>query len=107
MDAGVVFGNDADIVFDDSLAEVFPTLMGFLVWSGRGREDIGGEKVGAEDFGDFRPAHDLVDGKKFEELGFKGDLGIAGIFVDAVEKVRLFVVVGSEDDEVDDSLEGL
>lgn len=56
-----------------------------------------------EDLGDFRPAHKLVDGEEFEELGVQGDLRDAGFFVNAVEEVGLFVVVRCEDYVVDDS----
>jgi hypothetical protein len=48
-----------------------------------------------------------VNGEELEELGVEGDLVVSGIFVDAVEEVGLLVVVGGEDDIVDDSLEDL
>jgi hypothetical protein len=48
-----------------------------------------------------------VDSEQFEELGVERDLIDSGVFLYAVEEVRLFVVVGGEDDIVDDSLEDL
>ena len=113
LDARVVFGDDADVVFDDAFAEVLPALVGFGVGGvggggGGGRvEDVGGAEVGAEFLGDDGPAHEFGDGEEFEELGFRGDEAVAGVGVDAVQEVGLFVVVGGEDDVVDDSLEDL
>ena len=57
--------------------------------------------------GDEGPAHELGDGEEFEEGGFLGDESVTGFGVDAVEEVVLFVVMGCEDDVVDDSLEDL
>ena len=48
-----------------------------------------------------------MDGKELEQLRIEGNLGVAGVFVDAVQEIRLLVVIGSEDDVVDDSLEDL
>lgn len=48
-----------------------------------------------------------MNGEEFEELRIEGDLVVSGIFVDAVEKIGLLVVVGGEDDIVDDSLQDL
>ena len=48
-----------------------------------------------------------MDGEELEELCIEGNLGVSGIFVDAVEEVGLFVVVGGKDDIVDDSLQDL
>lgn len=108
LDAGVVFGDDADVVFDDALAEVLPALMGFGVGvGGGGVEDVGGAEVGAEFLGHDGPAHEFGDGEEFEELGFRRDEVVARVRVDAVQQVGLFVVVGGEDDVVDDSLEDL
>ena len=61
----------------------------------------------AELLGDLGPAHELVDGEELEELGVEGHLRVTGVAEDAVEEVVLLVVVRSEDDEVDDALEGL
>jgi hypothetical protein len=52
----------------------------------------------------FWPSHEFVNGEELEELGIKWYLGISGISVNAVEEVGLFVVVGGENDIVDDSL---
>ena len=72
-----------------------------------GGEDICGAEVRAEALGDDGPAHELGDGEGFEEFFLFGDLGVAGVGVDAVEEVGLFVVVGGEEDVEDDSLENL
>jgi len=48
-----------------------------------------------------------VDREEFEKLGIEGYLGISGISVDAVEEIGLLIVVGSEDNIVDYSLEDL
>lgn len=108
LDAGVVFRNDANVVFDDALAEVLPTGVGFRIFlvrgRGRGGEDVGGAEVGAEAFGDDRPAHEFRDGEGLEQLLLVGDEGVAGVRVYAVEKVGLLVVVRCEEDVVDDSL---
>ena len=45
-----------------------------------------------------------MDCEELKELSVERDLRIAGIFVDSVEEIGLFVVVGGEDDIVDDSL---
>ena len=61
----------------------------------------------AEALGDYRPAHELRDGKCLEELFLFWDKSIPGVGVDAVEEVGLFVIVGSEKDVVDYSLKDL
>ena len=61
----------------------------------------------AEFLGDDGPAHEFGDGEEFEELGFGWDEGVAGVGLDAVEEVGLFVVVGREDNVEDYSLEDL
>ena len=63
--------------------------------------------MGTEFLGDDGPPHEFGDGEEFEELGFWRDEGVAGVGVDAVEEVGLFVVVGGEDHIVDYSLENL
>lgn len=45
--------------------------------------------------------------EEFKELSFKRNLRVSGISVYTVEEIGLFVVVGSKDDIVDDSLEDL
>ena len=116
LDAGVVFRDHADVVLDHALAEVFPARVGFgvggsLVGVGGGVggrfEDVGGAEVGAELLGHDGPAHEFGDREEFEEAGFGGDEGVAGIGVDAVEEVGLLVVVGGEEDVVYDSLKSL
>ena len=78
-------------MFDDTLAEVLPAIMCFGIsmirihWSGG--KYIGGAEMGPEALGDHGPAHKLRDGEGLEELFLFGDEGIAGIGVDAVEKV--------------------
>ncbi len=54
-----------------------------------------------------RPPHYLVDGKEFEKLGFEGYLGVAGVFLNAVEEIGLFIIEGGEDGVEDDSLQYL
>lgn len=61
----------------------------------------------AKALGNDGPAHEFRDGEGSEELLLVGDEGVAGVGVDAVEEVGLFVVVGGEEDIIDDSLEDL
>ena len=72
-----------------------------------GRENIGGIEVRAELFGDDGPPHEFGNSEEFEELSFGGDESVAGIGMDAVEEVGLFVVVRRENDVVNHSLENL
>ena len=109
MDASVVFGDDTNIVLNDTLAEVLPSLICLLVrrLALCGVEHICAAEVWAEKLCNFWPSHEFVDSEQFEELGVERDLIDSGVFLYAVEEVRLFVVVGGEDDIVDDSLEDL
>lgn len=109
MDTSVIFGHNADVMFDDTLAEVFPALVGFLVGRlGWGNiEDICRAEVGTEEFGYFWPSHKFVDSKELEELCIERDLSVSSVLVDAVEKIGLFVVVGCEDNIVNNSLQNL
>lgn len=109
LDTGIVFCDNTDVVLDDALAKVLPALVGFLVGglARGGIEDIGAAEMGAKELRYFRPAHEFVNGEEFEELGFEGDLAVAGVSDDAVEEVGLFVVVGGKNNVVDDSLENL
>ena len=67
MDAGVVLGDDADVVLDDAFAEVLPALMGFGVIGGfSGREDVGGGEVGSEIRLNRRPTHEFRDSEEFQ-----------------------------------------
>ena len=93
-------------MLDDALAEVLPPRVRFRVAGVRGGgEDVGGAEVRAEALGDDRPAHEFGDGEEFQQLGFVGNLGVAGVGVDAVQEVGLLVVVRGEEDVVDDALE--
>jgi hypothetical protein len=48
-----------------------------------------------------------VNREEFEELCVERNLIDSGVFLYAVEEIGLFVVVGGEDDIVDNSLEDL
>jgi hypothetical protein len=48
-----------------------------------------------------------VNGEELQKLGIKRYLSIAGILVDSVKEIGLFIVVRSEDNVVDDSLQAL
>jgi hypothetical protein len=108
-DTRVVLGNDADIVLDDALAQVFPALKGLCVLGGVGFdvEDVGGAKIGGVVGGEIGPVHNFGGGEEAEELLFAGEFGVAGVRFNAVEEVGLFVVVGGEEDEPAYALEGL
>ena len=98
-------------MLDDPLPEILPARVRFRVFLvGRcrfGGEDVGGAEVGAEALRDDGPAHQFGDGEGFEQLLLVGDEGVARVGMDAVEEVGLLVVVGGEEDVVDDSLEDL
>ena len=109
LDTSIVLGNDSNIVLNDTLSEIFPSLIGLLVcrliWSNI--EDIGSAEVWTKDLSNFRPPHEFVDCEELEELGIESYLGVSGVSVNAMEEVGLFVVIWSENDIVDDSLEDL
>ena len=63
--------------------------------------------MGAKALGNNGPAHQFGDGEGFQKLLLIRDEGVAGIGVDAVEEIGLFIVVGSEEDVVYHSLEDL
>jgi hypothetical protein len=63
--------------------------------------------VGTEQLGNFWPSHEFVNGEEFKELCIERDLVDSGVFLYAVEEVGLFVVVGGEDDIVNNSLQDL
>ena len=109
LDASVVFRDDADIVLNNTLTKILPSLVGLWVGglSGSGIEDVGAAEVRTKELGYFGPSHEFVNGEQFEELGLERNLLDAGVFVDSVEEVGLFVVVRGEDNIVDDSLKGL
>ena len=95
-------------MLDDAFSEILPAGESFRVgWVWGGGKDVRGTEVRAETLGDDGPAHEFRDGEGFEEGLFFGDEGVAGVGVDAVEEVGLFVVVGGEEDEEDYSLEDL
>jgi hypothetical protein len=96
-------------VFDDSFAEVFPTLKGMTVARlvRFGVEDVGTAEVWAEGFCDVGPSHEFGNCELFQELSFHGHERVAAVFLNAVEEIGLFIVVWSEDDIVDDALESL
>jgi hypothetical protein len=48
-----------------------------------------------------------MNGKQLKQLGIQRDLAVAAVTVDSVEEVVLFVVVGGEDNKVDDALKDL
>jgi hypothetical protein len=109
LDACVVFGNDTDVVLDDTLAEILPSLICLLVCrlALRDIEHISAAEVGTEQLGNFWPSHEFMYGEEFEELCVKRDLVDSGVFLYSVEEIGLFVVIGGEDDIVDNSLQDL
>jgi hypothetical protein len=109
LDAGIIFGNHSDIVLDDTLAEIFPSLVCFLIFRLiRSRiKNVSATEMWTKELSNFWPSHEFVDGKKFEELSIERYLSITDVFLHTVEEVGLFVVVGSEDNVVNDSLQDL
>ncbi len=110
LDARVVLGDDAHVVLDDALAQVLPPLEGLVlvvVVVGLVVEDVGARQVGPEHARHLGPAHELVNGEELEQLGVVGHHRVARVLVDPVQEVVLLVVVGREDDEVDDALQDL
>ena len=109
LDAGVILGHDAHVVLDDSLSQILPSLVSLLV--GRlaffGVEDVGAAEMGAKLLGHLGPAHKLVNGEEFEKLGIEGNLGVSCVSENSLEEVVLLVIIRSENDKVDDSLEDL
>lgn len=63
--------------------------------------------MGAKPLGNDGPTHEFGDGEGFEKLLLVGHEGVAGVGIDAMKEVGLFVVVGGEKDIVDYSLEDL
>lgn len=63
--------------------------------------------MGAKSLSNLWPSHQLVDSKESEKLSLRGDFCIAGVLVNSVEEIVLLVVVGGEDDKVDDALQDL
>ena len=105
-DPRVVPRYDADVVFDDAVAEREEAGVGLGVGVvGGGGEDVCGAEVRAVSFCDDGPAHEFGDGELFEEALFFGYQGVAAVGVDAVQEVGLLVVVRGEDDVVDYALQ--
>ena len=86
MDTGIVFSDNSDVVFNDTFAQVLPSLVGFRIWrlSWSRIKNIGAAKVRAEELSNFWPSHEFVDREELEQLGIEGDLGVANILVDSV-----------------------
>ena len=91
-------------MLNDTFAKILPALEGLLIRTGVGVKDIGTAKVWTEKLRHFRPSHEFLNGKEIEKFGFLWDLRVAGIFVDAMKEIVLFIIMRSKDDIVDDSL---
>ncbi len=63
--------------------------------------------MGTKKLCDFWPSHEFVYREELEELRVKWDLLEAGIFVNAVKEVGLFIVIRSENNIVYSSLQDL
>jgi hypothetical protein len=109
LDASIVFGNNSDIVFNDTLAQILPSLVRLRVGRlARDRiKDIGCAEMGTKQPSDFWPSHELMNGEELEELCVERDLLESGVFVDSVEEIGLFVVIWGEDNVVDSPLQDL
>lgn len=109
LDSSVVLGNDPNVVFDNALAQVLPSLVGLFICRlpGLSVEDVGAAQMRAEFLGDFRPPHQLVNCEEPEKLGIRGNLRVSGVAVYALKEVVLFVVVGSKNYKVNDALQNL
>jgi len=108
LDAGIILSYHTNVMLDYTLPQILPAGERFRVLFVRGGvEDVCGAEVGAEALGDDGPAHEFGDGEGFDEVALLGDERIAGVGVDAVEEVGLFIVMGGEEDVEDYSLEDL
>jgi hypothetical protein len=96
-------------VFNDTLAEILPSLVSLLVCrlSLSNIEYVCAAKMWAEQLGNLWPSHKFVDCEELEKLCVEGNLVDPSVFLYTVEEVGLLVVVGGEDDIVDNSLEDL
>jgi hypothetical protein len=96
-------------MLDDTLAEILPSLVSLLICrlTRSNIKNICAAEMRTKELRNFWPSHEFVNGEELEELGIEWYLGISGISVNAMEEVGLFVVVGGEDDIVDDSLQDL
>lgn len=82
-------------MLNDALPQILPSCMRFGIFGVFGcGEDVVGAEVRAVCIGDYGPAHKFGYGEEFEEASFFGDEVVAGVEVDAVKEIRLFVVVG-------------
>lgn len=109
LNASVVLGNDTHIVLNNTLAQILPSLMSFLI-AGLSRlsvEDIGAAQMGAKLLGNLGPSHQLMNRKQTQKLRIQCDLRVPGILVNAVQKVVLLVIIRCKYDKVNDALEDL
>ena len=109
LDASVVLCDDADVVLNDTLAQVLPPLVCLVVFrlTLLCIEDIGIGQVRPELLRNHGPPHQLWDGEELDELCVLWDQRVACVALDAVDEIGLLVIVWCEDDEVDDALEDL
>jgi hypothetical protein len=70
---------------------------------GLGVEDVGVAQVRAELLGDHGPAHQLGDGKELHQTGFLGDLRQSRVLLDAVQEIRLLIIVRGKNNIVDNA----
>ncbi|CRK22838.1 hypothetical protein BN1708_013510 [Verticillium longisporum] len=109
LDASVILGYNADVVLDYTLAKILPALVRLLIrrLTSLGVENVGLAEIRAEPLGHFGPPHKLMNCEELQNLLLDGHLGIARVTQDSVQEVMLLVVVGCEDDKVNDALENL
>jgi hypothetical protein len=84
-------------VLNHSLSQILPSLMSLVVrrltWLRV--KDVGTAEVRAESLRDLWPSHQLMNSKESQKFCFGWNFGVACVFVDSVEKIVLFVVIGS------------
>ena len=109
LDSGIVLRDHPDIVLDNSLAKILPSLERLLVTRlvRFGVKDVCAAQVRPKFLCYHGPTHDFMNGEELEKLGFEGYLGIARISLNPMKEVGLFVVVWGKDDVEDDSLQNL
>jgi hypothetical protein len=63
-------------MFNDSLSQILPSLVSFLISRliGLGVKNISAAKMRPKDPGNFRPSHKLVYREEFEKLCIERDL---------------------------------
>lgn len=66
FDTGIVLCDHADIVFDDPLSQILPSLvcLGVIRLAWLRVEDVSTAEIGCELFCDHGPTHDFVEGEK-------------------------------------------